>query len=170
VRNELTECYLRPCAECGTTTPHDVRRKCLTCLVSPLDESRTSAIVLQAAELGAVRSTTQGQSLIKVAALVGDFQFPRSSDTVRGMTEVPVLDLATTIVEFRMRREATVATKTQVEQWLREVLVASELDAPIAALAGRTISSLCAQNDPGEDRHRPIPTDGSSITSKSGGA
>ncbi|NMG55223.1 NERD domain-containing protein/DEAD/DEAH box helicase [Aromatoleum aromaticum] len=145
VRNELTECYLRPCAECGTTTPHDVRRKCLTCLVSPLDESRTSAIVLQAAELGAVRSTTQGQSLIKVAALVGDFQFPRSSDTVRGMTEVPVLDLATTIVEFRMRREATVATKTQVEQWLREVLVASELDAPIAALAGRTISSLCAQ-------------------------
>lgn len=145
VRNELTECYLRPCAECGTTTPHDVRRKCLTCLVSPLDESRTSAIVLQAAELGAVRSSTQGQSLIKVAALVGDFQFPRSSDTVRGMTEVPVLDLATTIVEFRMRREATVATKTQVEQWLREVLVASELDAPIAALAGRTISSLCAQ-------------------------
>lgn len=145
VRNELTECYLRPCAECGTTTPHDVRRKCLTCLVSPLDESRTSAIVLQAAELGAVRSTTQGQSLIKVAALVGDFQFPRSSDTVRGMTEVPVLDLATTIVEFRMRREATVATKTQVEQWLREVLVASELDAPITALAGRTISSLCAQ-------------------------
>lgn len=145
VRNELTECYLRPCAECGTTTPHDVRRKCLTCLVSPLDEARTSAIVLQAAELGAVRSSTQGQSLIKVAALVGDFQFPRSSDTVRGMTEVPVLDLATTIVEFRMRREATVATKTQVEQWLREVLVASELDAPIAALAGRTISSLCAQ-------------------------
>lgn len=127
-----------------TTTPHDVRRKCLTCLVSPLDEARTSAIVLQA-ELGAVRSSTQGQSLIKVAALVGDFQFPRSSDTVRGMTEVPVLDLATTIVEFRMRREATVATKTQVEQWLREVLVASELDAPIAALAGRTISSLCAQ-------------------------
>lgn len=145
VRNELTECYLRPCAECGTTTPHDVRRKCLTCLVSPLDEARTSAIVLQAAELGAVRSSTQGQSLIKVAALVGDFQFPRSNDTVRGMTEVPVLDLATTIVEFRMRREATVATKTQVEQWLREVLVASELDAPIAALAGRTISSLCAQ-------------------------
>lgn len=145
VRNELTECYLRPCAECGTTTPHDVRRKCLTCLVSPLDEARTSAIVLQAAELGAVRSSTQGQSLIKVAALVGDFQFPRSSDTVRGMTEVPDLDLATTIVEFRMRREATVATKSQVEQWLREVLVASELDAPIAALAGRTISSLCAQ-------------------------
>lgn len=145
VRNELTECYLRPCAECGTTTPHDVRRKCLTCLVSPLDEARTSAIVLQAAELGAVRSSTQGQSLIKVAALVGDFQFPRSNDTVRGMTEVPDLDLATTIVEFRMRREATVATKSQVEQWLREVLVASELDAPIAALAGRTISSLCAQ-------------------------
>lgn len=145
VRNELTECYLRPCAECGTTTPHDVRRKCLTCLVSPLDEARTSAIVLQAAELGAVRSSTQGQSLIKVAALVGDFQFPRSNDTVRGMIEVPVLALATTIVEFRMRREATVATKSQVEQWLREVLVASELDTPTAALAGRTISSLCAQ-------------------------
>lgn len=145
VRNELTECYLHPCAECGTTTPHDVRRTCLTCLASPLDEARTSAIVLQAAELGAVRSSTQGQSLIKVAALVGDFQFPRSNETVRGMTEVPVLDLATTIVEFRMRREATVATKSQVEQWLREVLLASELDAPTAALAGRTISSLCAQ-------------------------
>lgn len=145
VRNELTECYLRPCAECGTTTPHDVRRKCLTCLVSPLDEARTSAIVLQAAELGAVRSSTQGQSLIKVAALVGDFQFPRSNDTVRGMTEVPDLDLATTIVEFRMRREATVATKSQVEQWLREVLVASELDVPTATLARRTITSLCSQ-------------------------
>lgn len=145
VRNELTECYLHPCAECGTTTPHDVRRTCLTCLASPLDEARTSAIVLQAADLGAVRSSTQGQSLIKVAALVGDFQFPRSNDTVRGMTEVPVLALATTIVEFRMRREATVATKSQVEQWLREVLVASEFDDSIVALAGRTISSLCGQ-------------------------
>lgn len=145
VRNELTDCYLRPCAECGTTTPHDPFDRCLTCLASPLDEARTSAIVLQAAELGVVRSSTRGQSLIKVAALVGDFQFPRSNDPVRGMTEVPVLALATTIVEFRMRREATVATKSQVEQWLREVLVASEFDDSIVALAGRTISSLCGQ-------------------------
>jgi len=145
VRNELTECYLHPCAECGTTTPHDVRRTCLTCLASPLDEARTSAIVLQAANLGAVRPSTQGQSLIKVAALVGDFQFPRSNDSVRGVTEVPVLALATTIIEFRMRREATIATKSQVEQWLREVLVASELDTNTADLTGRAISSLCAQ-------------------------
>jgi len=145
VRNELTDCSLRPCTECGTTTPHDPFGTCLTCLASPLDEARISAIVLQAAELGVVRSTTRGQSLIKAAALVGDFQFPRSNDTVCGMTEVPVLALATTIVEFRMRREATVATKSQVEQWLQEVLVASELDDSIVVLAGRTISSLCGQ-------------------------
>lgn len=145
VRNELTDCSLRPCTECGTTTPHNPFGTCLTCLASPLDEARISAIVLQAAELGVVRSITRGQSLIKAAALVGDFQFPRSNDTVCGMTEVPVLALATTIVEFRMRREATVATKSQVEQWLREVLVASELDDSIVVLAGRTISSLCGQ-------------------------
>lgn len=145
VRNELTECYLHPCAKCDTTTPHDAFRKCLTCLASPLDEGRTSEIVQQAAKLGIVRSMTRGQSLIKVAALVGDFRFPRSNDPVRGMTEVPVLFLATTIVEFRMRREATVATKSQVEQWLRKMLVASELDDSIEGLAGRTIGSLCAQ-------------------------
>lgn len=145
VRNELTGCYLRPCAECDTTTPHDAHGRCLTCLTLPLDEARTSAIVLQAAELDEVRSITQGQSLIKVAALVGDFQFPSSSVTVSGMTEVPGLYLATTIVEFRMRSGATVATKSQMEQWLREVLVASELDDSIEGLAGRTISSLCGQ-------------------------
>ncbi len=47
-----------------------------------------------------------------------------------------------------MRHGATVATKTQVEQWLREVLVASELDDSIEDLAGRTISSLCEQKLP----------------------
>lgn len=145
VRNELTDCYLHHCAECDTTTPHDRFGICLTCQASPLDEAKTSVIVLQAAELDVVRSSTRGQSLINVAALVGDFQFPRSIEAVRGMTEVPVLALATTIVEFRMRREAIVATKSQVEQWLREVLVASELDDSIVALAGRTIGSLCAQ-------------------------
>lgn len=145
VRNELTGCYLHPCAECDTTTPHDVFLRCQTCLTSPLDEVRTSEIVLQAAEFGIARSRMRGQSLINVAALVGDFQFPRSNATVSGMTEVPVLFLATTIVEFRMRRGATVATKFQVEQWLREVLVASDLNDSIEVLTGRTIGSLCAQ-------------------------
>jgi hypothetical protein len=145
VRNEPTECHLHPCAKCDNMTPHDGLGICLTCLASPLDEARTSAIILQAADLGIVRSSTRGQSLIKVAALVGDFRFPRSNDTVRGLTEVPVLFLATTIVEFRMRRDATVVTKFQVEQWLREVLVASELDYSVEVLAGRTINSLCAQ-------------------------
>lgn len=145
VRNDLSDCYLRPCAECDTTTPHDAHRTCLTCLASPLDEARISAIVLQAVELGVVQSSTRWLSLIKVAALVGSFPFSRSNDTVRGMTEVPVLFLATTIVEFRMRRGATVATKSQMEQWLREVLVASELDDSIESLTGRTISSLCGQ-------------------------
>lgn len=58
---------------------------------------------------------------------------------------MPVLFLATTIVEFRMRQGATVATKSQMEQWLREVLVASDLDDSVESLVGRTISSLCAQ-------------------------
>lgn len=145
VRNELTEGYLKPCTECKTITPHNMYGACLTCLASPLDEAGVSEIVLQASELGAARSIMRGQSLIKVAALVGDFQFPRSNDTVCGITEVPVLFLATTIVEFRMRSEATVATKSQVVQWLREVLVASDLDDSIESLAGRTIGSLCAQ-------------------------
>jgi len=145
VRNEPTECRLYPCAECENVTPHDGRDTCLTCQVSPLDEGRVSAVVLQASELSIVRSRTRGQSLIKVAALVGDFQFPRSNDTVRGITEMPVLFLATTIVEFRMRRETAIATRSQVEQWLREVLVGSELDDSIEGLAGRTIGSLCAQ-------------------------
>lgn len=144
-RNELTDCYLRPCSECDTTTPHNPLGACLTCLALPLDEARISAIVLQAAELDVVRLSMQGQSLIKVAALVGNFQFPRFNDAVRGMTKVPVLDLTTTIVEFRMRREAMIATKSQIEQWLREVLVATDLDDSIESLAGRTISSLCAQ-------------------------
>lgn len=145
VRNELTDCYLRPCATCGTITPHDGRDTCLTCLVSPLDEAGISAIVLQAAELGVMQSKSQGQSLIKVAALVGDFQFPRANDPARGIAEVPALVLATTIVEFRMRCGAPVATKSQMGQWLQEVLVASDLDDSIEGLAGRTISSLCAQ-------------------------
>ncbi|MEJ6007739.1 AAA family ATPase [Paucibacter sp. AS339] len=145
VRNELTDCCLLPCIECGTTTPHDVFRTCLTCQASPIDEATTSAIVRQASEIGNARSSMRGQSLIKVAALVGDFKFPRSNDTVRGMTEMPALLLATTIVEFHLRSGATVATKFQMEQWLREVLVARELDDSIERLVGRTISSLCAK-------------------------
>lgn len=145
VRNELTNCFLQPCAKCDTTTPHDPFGTCLTCPALPLDEANISAIVLHSAELGVVRSVTRGKSLIKVAALVADFQFPRSNGAVHGITEVPVLDLATTIIEFRMRREAIVATKSQIEQWLREVLVASDLDDSIVHLVGRTIGSLCAQ-------------------------
>jgi len=76
-----------------------------------------------------------------VTTLVGDVRFPRFNEAVRGITEVPVLGLATTIVEFRMRRKAIIATKTQIEQWLRDVLVASDLDSSM----GRTIGSLCAQ-------------------------
>lgn len=53
--------------------------------------------------------------------------------------------LCTTIVEFRMHNETAIATKSQVVQWLREVLVASELNDSIETLAGRRISSLCAQ-------------------------
>ncbi|WLI46909.1 hypothetical protein PSH84_08565 [Pseudomonas beijingensis] len=145
VRNELTEGYLKPCTECSTMTPHNMYGACLTCLASPLDKDAVSEIVLQAAELGKPRSKARGQSLIKVAALVGDFQFLRSNDGVYGITELPALFLATTIVEFRMRREAGVATKSQVVQWLREVLVASDLNDTVESLAGRTISSLCAQ-------------------------
>ncbi|RYH00402.1 MAG: DUF2075 domain-containing protein [Alphaproteobacteria bacterium] len=145
VRNELTDCYLRHCAVCETTTPHDSHRTCLTCLASPLDDAKTTAVILQAADLGIVRSITLGQSLIKVAALVGDFQFPRQNGTVHGVTEVPVLFLATTIVEFRMRLKGVVATKSQMEQWLRDMLVASELDDSIEGLTGRTIGSLCGQ-------------------------
>jgi hypothetical protein len=44
-----------------------------------------------------------------------------------------------------MRKEATVATKSQVVQGLREGLVASDLDDSIESLAGRTIGSLCGQ-------------------------
>lgn len=145
VRNEPTGCVLLPCAECETTTPHEARGICLTCQAAPLDDSITSAIVQQAAELGVVRSSTRGQSLIKVAALVGDFTFPRCNDTVHGITEMPVLTLATTIVEFRMRCGAKVATKAQMGHWLREVLVASDLEDSIEDLAGRAISSLCAK-------------------------
>lgn len=144
-RNEPTGCFLRHCVECNTMTPHMPFRTCSTCPAAPLDESRTSEIVLQAAAFGIARSGAWGQSLINVAALVGDFQFPGSSYEVHGRTEMPVLFLATTIVEFRMRQGATVATKSQMEQWLRDMLVASDLDGSIENLAGRTISSLCAQ-------------------------
>ena len=144
-RNELTDGYLRPCAKCNNTTPHDMFGACLTCLAAPLDEARVSEIILHAADLSSVQSTARGQSIIEVAALVGNYQFPHSNDIVSGITEVHVLPLATMIVEFRMRCEATVATKSQVVQWLREVLVASDLDDSVESLAGRTISSLCAQ-------------------------
>lgn len=145
VRNELTECYLHHCAECDTTTPHDAFRRCLTGPATSLEEARASEIALQANDLGTMQSRTCGQSLINVAALVGDFPFPRSNDSVRGVAEVPVLFLATTIVEFRMRRGATVATKAQMEQWLQEVLAINDLDDSYGGLTGRAISSLCAQ-------------------------
>lgn len=64
---------------------------------------------------------------------------------MRGITEVDFLPLATTVVEFRMRCEATVATKSQMVRWLCEVLVVSDLVGSVESLAGRTISSLCAQ-------------------------
>lgn len=145
VRNELTEGYLKPCTECNTMTPHNMYGACLTCLVEPLDEAKVFEVAQQAVELGTARSMKRGQSLIKVAALVGNFEFPRSNDPVCGITEVPVLFLATTIVEFRMRNEATVATKSQVVQWLREGLVPSDLDDSIESIAGRAIGSLCGQ-------------------------
>ncbi|WP_312373481.1 NERD domain-containing protein/DEAD/DEAH box helicase [Stutzerimonas nitrititolerans] len=143
--NGLTDGVLRPCARCNNTTPHEVHGGCLTCQATPLDETKVSEIVRHAADFGSVRSTTRGQSIVKVAALVGDYDFPRSHDTVRGITEVDFLPLATTIVEFRMRCEATVATKSQVVRWLCEVLVVSDLVGSVESLAGRTISSLCAQ-------------------------
>ncbi len=145
MRNELSDCQLFFCPECDTTTPHCPFDKCLTCQALPLDETKTSEILLQAAAVGVVPPRTRGKSLIKVAALVGDFQFPRPNGAVRGVTEFPILALATTIVEFRMRREAITATKHQIEQWLREILVASELDGSYEAVSGRTISSLCGQ-------------------------
>lgn len=61
---------------------------------------------------------------------------------MHGKAEMSALFLATTIVEFRMRQGATVATKSQMEHWLREMLVVSDLDVSIEGLAGRTISSL----------------------------
>jgi hypothetical protein len=145
VHNSLTGCYLQRCAKCGTTTPHDAHEICLTCLASPLDEATISEIVLQAADLGIVRSSTRGQSLINVAALVGNFRFGRSPYGVGDATKLPVVILATTIVEFRMRHGATVATKPQMRQWLQDVLVLSELDDSVESLLGRTISSLCGQ-------------------------
>ncbi|MHC9242897.1 AAA family ATPase [Pseudomonas aeruginosa] len=145
VYNGLTEGYLRPCANCNTMTPHNLKGACLTCLATPLDETRVSEIVRQANDLGCELSGTRGHSLIKVAALVGDFQFPRFNDNVSGVDYVPALYLAATIIEFRMRSAAVVATKAQVVQWLRDVLVAGDLDDTIEGLAGRTISSLCAK-------------------------
>lgn len=144
-RNEPTGCILQHCVECNTMTPHMAFRTCSTCVAAPLDESRISEVVLQAAEFGIARSGTWGQSLINVAGLVGDFQFPHSNVAVHGQTEMPALFLATTIVEFRMRKGAIVATKSQIEQWLRELLVAGDLDDSIEGLTSRTISSLCGQ-------------------------
>ena len=144
-RNEVTDGVLQNCAKCNNTTPHEMLGACLTCLATPLDAAKVSEIVLHAADLGSVRSTTRGQSIVEVAALVRDYNFPRSLDPVRGITEVDFLTLATTVVEFRMRCEASVATKSQVVRWLREVLVVSDLVGSVESLAGRTISSLCAQ-------------------------
>ncbi|BEU97039.1 AAA family ATPase [Acidovorax sp. DW039] len=145
VRNELTDSYLHQCTKCCTITPHDPYGECLTCTASALDETRIPAIVLQATNFGIMPPSARGASLLKTAAVVENFDFPRANDSVRGITEMPALFLATTIVEFRMRTETGVANKAQINQWLREVLVSSELDDPIEDLVGRTISSLCAQ-------------------------
>ncbi|MCX2542649.1 NERD domain-containing protein/DEAD/DEAH box helicase [Pseudomonas sp. COW5] len=145
VRNDLTEGRLRYCTECTTMTPHDTYGSCLTCIASPLDDLVVSEIVLLATQLGIAQSNLRGQSLINVATLVGNFQFPHFDDMVRGITKVPVLYLATTIVEFQMRNESTYATKSQIVRWLREVLDDRDLNESIESLAGRTISSLCAQ-------------------------
>jgi hypothetical protein len=144
-RNELTEGYLKPCTECETVTPHNMYGACLTCLAPSLNEAGVCEIVQQATDLSIERSTVSGKSLMRVAALVGDFRFPRSNDVVRGITEVPSLFLATTVVEFRMRREATIVTKSQVMQWLQDVLETGDLDGSMENLTGRTIGSLCAQ-------------------------
>ncbi|MEK8052133.1 AAA family ATPase [Ideonella sp. DXS22W] len=145
VRNEPTDCRLQHCAECDNITPHDGLGKCLTCLAPPLSEARVSEMVRHAATFGKVHSGLPWQSLVNVAVLVTNFEFPRSNESVRGIDEVPALFLATTIVEFRMRNEAPVAQKTQMEQWLRDVLVVEELDDSIEGLTGRTVGSLCAQ-------------------------
>ncbi len=44
-----------------------------------------------------------------------------------------------------MRNEATVASQSEVVQWLRDGLVTSDLDDSIESLAGRAIGSLCGQ-------------------------
>ncbi|WP_432718869.1 hypothetical protein QQL38_23790 [Pseudomonas syringae] len=44
-----------------------------------------------------------------------------------------------------MRREATIVTKSQVMQWLQEVLETGDLDGSMENLTGRTIGSLCVQ-------------------------
>ncbi|QYY84662.1 NERD domain-containing protein/DEAD/DEAH box helicase [Pseudomonas germanica] len=145
VRNELTEGSLKHCKECVTMTPHNMYGMCLSCPAAPLDQLVVSEIVLQASQMGDKQSNLRWQSLINVAVLIGNFQFPRSNDSVYGIIEFPVLFLATTIVEFRMRNEAAVATKSQVVHWLQEVLVARELNVSIEILARSTINSLCAQ-------------------------
>lgn len=144
-RNKLSDSYLLPCKVCGTMTPHDAQNSCNTCLASPLDDARISGIILQAADLSVVRSMTQAQSLINVAALVGNFQFPHPNDSVHGAGKIDALFLANTIIEFWMLRKARVATKSQIMEWLQEVLVTSELDSSLEALAGRAIGSLCGQ-------------------------
>lgn len=145
VRNEPTDCMLLPCAECNTVTPHEGRGSCLTCAALPLDEASVSAIALQATDLTIVRPSTRWQSLIRVAAIVGDFPLQSSLEKVRRISEMPALSLATTIIEFRMLREAPVVTKSQIQKWLGDVLSAAELDQSIECLAGRAISSLCAR-------------------------
>lgn len=59
-RNEVTDGVLQNCAKCNNTTPHEMLGACLTCLATPLDAAKVSEIVLHAADLGSVRSTTRG--------------------------------------------------------------------------------------------------------------
>ncbi|MBK3434400.1 AAA family ATPase [Pseudomonas sp. PA-3-10C] len=145
VRNELTEGWLRLCNECETMTPHDKFDRCLTCVSSPLDDESISQIALQAAVLGTDRSTARGSSMFNAAALIRDFQFPSENEYLHAIDELPDLFIATAVIEYRMRRNASVATKVEVVQWLSEIFVLSELECSYEALAGRAIGSLCAK-------------------------
>ncbi|ANH66602.1 ATP-binding protein [Mitsuaria sp. 7] len=145
VRNSLTEGDLQDCESCGGRTPHHLRRGCLACETAPLDDEEARSLAGLASHLDAIH-TDKAQSVINVAALVGDSKFQRMEEWVGGGTVFfPELFLATSIIEFRMLRGAPAATKSQMEQWLRDMLVASELTDSIEGLTGRAIGSLCGQ-------------------------
>ncbi|WP_218187512.1 hypothetical protein, partial [Pseudomonas sp. SHC52] len=145
VRNELTEGWLRPCTECEAMTPHDKFNRCLTCVSSPLDDESISRIAMQAALLATARSSARGNSMFNAAALIRDFQFPDENEYLYAVDEFPDLFIATSVIEYRMRCNASTATKDEVVQWLREIFVLSDLGCSYEVLAGRAIGSLCAK-------------------------